>query len=266
MTAPVKLALQGLPSGVASPEATLTPEQSEFALPLRLAYGTPMGVIPVQVVATAQLDPERPKLIATATSSDIQVDIVPGEKPPGDPPLLIFEDQPAFVEQLSKGGGTVQLVAEDVHFGAGCLKVTPDQRYNEAIAGLGVQIKENPGPGEYRYLRFAWKKQGGSTICLQLNHDGAWGPGGSGKPGAKFRYHSGGEQECFGASIRLDNKIPDEYVVVTRDLFADFGEFKLTGLALSPVDGEFALFDHMYLAKAPGDWELIATAAATEAK
>ena len=28
-----------------------------------------------------------------------------------------------------------------------------------------------------------------------------------------------------------------------------YGEFTLTGIALSPIDGEFALFDHIYLAR-----------------
>jgi hypothetical protein len=46
-------------------------------------------------------------------------------------------------------------------------------------------------------------------------------------------------------------------VVVTRDLFADFGEFTITGIALSPVDGEHGLFDTIYLGKSPADFELI---------
>jgi hypothetical protein len=43
--------------------------------------------------------------------------------------------------------------------------------------------------------------------------------------------------------------------VVTRDLFADFGEFTFTGLALSPVDGELALFDHIYLGASSADFD-----------
>ena len=49
------------------------------------------------------------------------------------------------------------------------------------------------------------------------------------------------------ASVAIDSNLPAAFTVVTRDLFADFGEFTLTGLALSPVDGEYALFDHIYL-------------------
>ena len=37
----------------------------------------------------------------------------------------------------------------------------------------------------------------------------------------------------------------------SRDLYADFGEFTLTGLALAPVDGDFGLFDHIYMAQHP---------------
>jgi hypothetical protein len=41
--------------------------------------------------------------------------------------------------------------------------------------------------------------------------------------------------------------------VVTRDLFADFGAFTLTGIAFTPGPGEYALFDHVYLARTADD-------------
>ena len=44
-------------------------------------------------------------------------------------------------------------------------------------------------------------------------------------------------------------------MVVTRDLFADFGEFTLNGLAFAAIDGEYALFDHIFLARAAADFE-----------
>jgi hypothetical protein len=72
----------------------------------------------------------------------------------------------------------------------------------------------------------------------------------------KFRYFAGQGPEPYGAALHLDEKIPGDWVVVTRDLFADFGAFTLTGLALSPLDGEFALFDHIYLGRSVRDFEL----------
>ena len=56
---------------------------------------------------------------------------------------------------------------------------------------------------------------------------------------------------------RAAANLPAEFTVVTRDLFADFGEFTLTGIALTPVDGEFGLFDHIYLGTTPQDFELV---------
>ena len=90
---------------------------------------------------------------------------------------------------------------------------------------------------------------------MQLNHDGNWGP--TEKASGKFRYHAGPGPEPFGASILVENKLPTGWVAVTRDLYADFGEFTWTGIALSPVDGEFALFDHIYLGRTTRDFELV---------
>jgi hypothetical protein len=72
----------------------------------------------------------------------------------------------------------------------------------------------------------------------------------------KFRYHAGPGQ-CYGASVQVSEKLPARFEVVTRDLFQDFGEFTFTGLGFSPVDGQAALFDHLYLARQMEDFELI---------
>ena len=174
---------------------------------------------------------------------------------PAEPPLAVFEDQAEFAANLNEGDGAATLSADDKYSGAASVKVTPGQRYNTKLPGLGVKIRQNPGPGEYRYLQFAWKKQGGARICLQLNHDGQWGPAG-GNP-AKFRYDAGpAPDEAYGAALRVDPALPAGFVLVTRDLFSDFGEFTFTGLALSPVDGDFALFDHIYLGRSARDFDL----------
>jgi hypothetical protein len=158
---------------------------------------------------------------------------------------------------LTEGEGRAIPEMRDKYSGASSLRVAAGQKFNTALPNLGVKIRENPGPGEYRYIRFAWKKAGGNAICLQLNHDGTWGPGGTGREGAKFRYHAGPGGECYGASLVIDDKLPAKFEVVTRDLFADFGEFTLSGLAFSPVDGNAALFDHLYLGRQMADFELL---------
>jgi hypothetical protein len=247
---PVTVTLAGLPAGASPPVLVVPGDKSEFELVVAFPYGLKPGELPnVKVVATGD---GTPALKSNAIA--VAVKVVPGEPPP-QKALAVFEDQPEFVANLKDGGGTAALEAADKYSGTHSVKVTPDQRFNAQLPGLGVKIREKPGPGEYRYLRFAWKKRGGQAICLQLNHDGRWGPT-DGKP-AKFRYHAGPGPECYGASVGLDARLPADWVVVTRDLFADFGEFTLTGIALSPVDGEYALFDHIYLARTPQELEAV---------
>ena len=42
-----------------------------------------------------------------------------------------------------------------------------------------------------------------------------------------------------------------------RDLYAEFGGFDLSGLSLAAIDGEYALFDHIYLARTLDDLQKI---------
>ncbi len=252
----VAVTLSGLPKGINAPTVVVPGDKSEFELPVAFPYGTAEGDLPnVKLVGTSQVDAKNPSSILRTSELPVAVKVVKGEKPPQEKPLAIFEDQPEFVANLKEGGGQATLFSEEKYAGTASVKVTPDQRFNPALPGLGLKIREKPAPGEYRYLRFAWKKQGGQAICLQLNHDGLWGPAGANP--AKFRYHAGPGGECFGASLAIDANLPAAFTVVTRDLFADFGEFTLQGIALSPVDGDFALFDHIYLGTTPEDFELV---------
>ena len=118
-----------------------------------------------------------------------------------------------------------------------------------------MKIVEKPGAGEYRYLRYAWKKIGGGSVLLQLNANGMWGPmRGQGKAG--YRYEAGPAGNTFNAeAIRTSERLPYGWTVVTRDLFADFGAFELDGLAFTPGDGTAALFDHIYLARSENDFK-----------
>jgi len=251
---PVTVTLVNLPKEYLAPKVVVPGDKTDF----ELAVTFPFGVKPLELKdgkLVGLIDPAKPDTIRSNEVA-VVINVVPGEKPASEPPKEIFEDDEKFVALLNEGGGTAVIEPADKASGKTSIKVTPDQKFNANLPGLQVKIRENPAPGEFRYIRFAWKKKGGAAICLQLNHDGAWGPGGSGKEGAKFRYHSG-PAEVYGGSLAVGDKLPEGFVVVTRDLFADFGEFTLNGIALSPVDGEFALFDQLYLGKNMADFELI---------
>jgi hypothetical protein len=245
---PVVLTLEGLSPDLPSPELTLTPEQTDFAFPVAFPINsTPGSLNNVRLVAVDRSGP------GTIRSNEIPVaiNVVPG----GPPPALyrLFEDEPTFVGLLSEGAGQATIERTDRYAGQAALRITPDQKFRSKLPGLGVNIAENPGEGQYRYLRFAWKKRGGQNILLQLNANGGFGPQ-RGAAGPAFRYEAGPAGNRFNAAaITVDYKLPSGWSVVTRDLFADFGAFQLDGLALTPSDGEAALFDQIYLARTLDD-------------
>jgi hypothetical protein len=164
-------------------------------------------------------------------------------------PLVIFDDDPAFINTLIYGNGNSVIETADRKFGAASVRVNGDNRFADNPPNMPIKIREKPGPGEYRFLRFAWKKPEGKIVGLNLCHDGAWNAVGD----KKFSYQAG--PGAFSTSLAIDANLPKEWTVVTRDLFADFGEFTLTGIGLAPVDGPYALFDNIVLARRAEDFD-----------
>ena len=251
---PVRIALEGLPEGVTASDVDVPSDKMDFEFPVSLSFGAKPGDLAGAKLIALSIPTDDFPDVVRSNEIAVTLQVVPGEKPPTEKPLEIFEDAQAFVDQLTEGDGQASLVTDDKYSGQAALKVTPGQRLNHALPDMAIKIREKPAAGEFRYVRFAWKKKGGEQICLQFNHDGQWGPQ-ENAPG-KFRYHAG-KGECFGGSLTVDEKLPGEWTVVTRDLFADFGEFTLNGLAFSPLDGEYALFDHIYLGRATADLDTV---------
>lgn len=168
--------------------------------------------------------------------------------------LEIFEDDLAFVKDLTEGAGSGLLDAREKYLGSASLRVASDDQGNPSLPGLNVPIRGEPNPGEYRYLRFAWKKRGGQQIGLHLARAGAFATVEEPTPRESFRYHAGRETDkAYGKSMPHRDRPPDQWELVTRDLWADFGPFEMTGLRFVCGDGESAWFDHIYLARAPHD-------------
>ncbi|MHB1033745.1 MAG: NPCBM/NEW2 domain-containing protein [Pirellulales bacterium] len=178
------------------------------------------------------------------------------------PPELVrlFEDEAGFLAALNEGQGEAIAETNDRYSGTGAIRVQSQERSNPQLPGLKARICEYPRPGEFRYLRFAWKKKGDGRICLSLAHDGKFGPETSGESrGTRgYRLDAGTGPLSYDAAVRVDKKPPAEWTVVTRDLFADFGNFNLTGLSLASPDAGSALFDHIYLARNQDDFRYCA--------
>ena len=159
--------------------------------------------------------------------------------------LTLFEDDPRFVSLLNEGTGTAALETNDKLTGSASLVVSPPQRYASRIPGWKYRITENPGPGEFRYLRFAWKSHGGAGVMIELAADGHWPP--AEQP--ILRYYSGKNKTNWQAT-EISPDVPYQWTTVTRDLWKDYGDFTLTGIAPTAMGGE-ALFDHIQLLRSP---------------
>jgi hypothetical protein len=154
-------------------------------------------------------------------------------------PLLVTHD----------AGSTVTITKDSAISGKVSAFCTPSQSYNPAMAGFSFPIDKYP------YLTFAWKKDGGTGIMLQLNINGVW-----------YRYFSGVNVTNWVPAIQLENDIPKDWILYTRDLAKDFGAkgWNLTGLALTPWDGKGGYYDHMMMHSKPDEGKI--TAKAVEAK
>lgn len=175
----------------------------------------------------------------------------PGEAPPAKPAAVVelFEDGAENLLKLltNDGDGPGQGEADDkvVFSGQRSLKVTQYQRFQRRLPGWNHSIREKPKEGEYRYLRFAWKTQGGNALMLQLHDALDW----------HIRYNAG--PNVFGwQSKPLADKAPAAWTLVTIDLFKDFGERTLTGIAFT-IDGGPGNFDHVYLGRTVEDLDRI---------
>lgn len=159
-----------------------------------------------------------------------------------EPVTVLFEDQPQFLAVLASGNGTGRLITEGTFGGKVALGVTPLQRDCVQIPGWNFAIRETPQPGEYRYLRLAWKKRGAGSVMIELAANGAW-------PDAKIakgRYVAGPNTTGW-AAISVGETAPHEWTVATFDLWRDIGDFALTGIAPTCDGGEEAFFDSMIL-------------------
>lgn len=173
-------------------------------------------------------------------------------------PLLkcLFDEDAAFPATLP-GEAVARFETADHERGAGSLRMSPGQRGDPNL-GLSLPIRENPRLGEYRYVRFAWKKLGSGSIGLHLAHNGQFAPEETNMARASFRYAAGVDRREKRRSAIIDGMKPNEWQVVTRDLYADFGPFQWTGFMLDAPDGEGALFDVIYLARRREDLDALA--------
>ncbi len=186
--------------------------------------------------------------------------------------ITLFEDDDSFISQLSRQdtATNIENEEEDVFYGEIAIKVSAPQgsaannvqRYNPNIPDWNYKIVEDPSKeDEARWIMFAWKKIGGEGIMIQFPDNGSWGavtqpcvkP-----PAPGTRRYIDGQNMTGWSGICLSDEIPEDWEVVIRDLFADFGSFTMTGIALTPFDN-VGLYDSIYLAWSEAELEKLLT-------
>ena len=155
---------------------------------------------------------------------------------------VLFEDEEEFLAVFTNGNGRARLVTDDVFAGKAALGMTPLQREAPKIPGWNFEIREVPQPGQFRFLRFAWKKRGGGSVMFELARSGQWPDA----KAAKGRYVAGPNATGW-AAISVADTAPTAWTVVTVDLWNDLGNCTLTGLAPTCDKGEEAFFDSVIL-------------------
>lgn len=148
-------------------------------------------------------------------------------------------------------GSTITITKDEAISGKVSAFCTPQQSYNNAMAGWNYPIDEHP------YITFAWKKDGGKIIMLQLAYNSNWA----------YRYHDGDNAAPGWPSTQLSKDIPKDWVVYTRDLRKDFAKgWNLTGFAFTPWDGVGGYYDYLILHSKENEGKIVGKAVETKGK
>ena len=163
--------------------------------------------------------------------------------------MLLEDNADTLLPQLTNptgdpGEGRVERV--EVFSGRSAVRIVPLQRFHPHIPGWNYRIVEKPLPGQYRYVRWAWKADGCAGTMVQFHIETGW----------SVRYCAGNNDPGWGTQFVAPDP-PAGWVVVTRDLFADFGECTVTGIAMAAFRGKAAYFDHVYFGRTVDDLDRV---------
>jgi S1-C subfamily serine protease len=227
------------------PERQADPNDNRpLAVPLSGYIGSTAKTVTVEIRQQAAAD-SAPVLYRGITTS---------EQLPTLTRVLEEEAQPTPI--AAGQSGSAVLTSEDRYYGKHSVKITPGGQFRIDL-GRVVPIRERPKWGEARFLRFAVRKQTGGRFALEL--------AGMQPRETPARYDLGRGEPSYGAATRIwQENLPKDWIVITRDLFVDFGSLDLRSIVVGSPDNGEAFIDHVYLARGPQDFDLIPAAPSVE--
>lgn len=156
----------------------------------------------------------------------------------------VFEEENRF--QTIEGGPPALDRDRGADYGLVSLKMPAGSEVSLSFE-KPLRIREQPAWGEYRQILFMVRKKGRGEAFVELT--------GQGDQNRPMIYHLGKKQKDRPELVNVrDSDLPDEWIFMPRDLFADFGRCDLTSISLKVPDGEYALWDHIYFARDQGDF------------
>lgn len=140
--------------------------------------------------------------------------------------LKVFDDLGPRAQHLPKFWSTVEPFS-----GAGCIEVLPGQV--RGFAPQPIAIAARPAPGQFRFVRFAWKQSAGDGILVVLRT----------RKNEGFCYYAGVPDPRVPQAIEISPSLPSTWQMVTRDVYADFGPLEIASINLRPFGAGTARFD-----------------------
>jgi hypothetical protein len=122
--------------------------------------------------------------------------------------------------------------------------------YGHAVPNWDFEIVENPKPGQYRWLQWAWKAASPATQAMNFSPHGVEWP--KDLPSASF-YAGPGPPE---RTVKLSDKVPTEWKVERVDLWKAFGrDGKVNSMSIISAGGNM-LMDQILLGATEKDLDM----------
>jgi len=210
-----------------------------------------------RLLATADLPPVRAESVPVVIEP---FDTYGSEKAPASAaltsPHTLFEDSGRFDAVAPADRSKIKLISDDRHCGARAVRAAPGGEYRLALGRI-ISIRAKPIEGEFRYIRFAFRKYGSGQVSLSLGHVAS-----RSRP---CRYEAGeGTPTAPVAQSVWAIDLPGEWIVLDRDIFGDFGRLDLTALTIACSGGSHVVLDHVYLARTHADFKRLPKAPTPE--